>query len=120
MTVNTSARVANLNADRVDGKSASAFLPSATYKVATWLLIPANTFQTVIASCDAGDVLLGGGFWNVDPASHVWDSYPAVMSWLVGVKTGAVTNQVYAYAVCADLGAAHVTVLSEVEPQRDE
>ena len=34
MTVSSTKRVPNLNADRVDGQSAAAFMPSATYR--TW------------------------------------------------------------------------------------
>ena len=61
MNVSSSKKVTNLNADRVDGQSAAAFMPSATYR--TWKLhdVPPLTETSISASCDAGDVLLSGG-----------------------------------------------------------
>ena len=108
LTVSSTRHVNNLNADRVDGKSAAAFLPSATYR--TWQLhdVPPLQEANISASCDAGDVLLSGGFWNVNATTRLWDNYPADLdTWVVGVTTGGFANNIRVYAVCADLGAAH-------------
>ena len=108
MNVSSSKKVTNLNADRVDGQSAAAFMPSATYR--TWKLhdVPPLQEANISASCDAGDVLLSGGFWNVSTTTQLWDNYPADLdTWVVGVTTGGFANNIRVYAVCADLGAAH-------------
>jgi len=121
MNVSSSRKVTNLNADRVDGQSAAAFMPSATYITSKSQTVAPNSVGGINAPCDAGDVLLGGGFWNVGATTHLWDSYPLdSQTWRVLVTTGASANAVYAYAVCADLGAAHITTLAVEEPQRDE
>ena len=123
MTVNSSRRVANLNADKLDGKSASAFLPSKTYTVTASVYVAPSALAAVTASCDTGDLALGGGFYAVDlPTTHIIDNYPGgTSSWLVLAKnTGATGEYVAASALCADLGAAHVTTLSEEPPPRDE
>ena len=62
LRVNSGARVANLNSDKVDGKDASAFIPSKTYKVFATTQGPGGG-QVVIHSafCDEGDQVLSGG-----------------------------------------------------------
>src|SRR5215203_5712282 len=91
MKVNSSTRVAGLNADLVDGKGASQFMASSTYMRE---FNPNGTFpnqggpgtlkndgtRVISQSCDSGDRLLSGGPASVDSGttpSVVLDSFPS-------------------------------------------
>lgn len=106
MNVNSTTRVNGLNADQLDGKDSTAFVPTETYTVQElragegggqiW-----NTF----ANCDRGDTLLGGGF-DTSVDDNVISSTPIVYDvsgWSVGVKDNGLSTVTIAKALCADL-----------------
>jgi hypothetical protein len=74
MAVNSQVKVSNLNADRLDGRDSAGFMPSKIYAVEASTTTPANTLSSAVASCDAGDLAISGGFESVDPTSHVLTS----------------------------------------------
>ena len=90
MKVNSNTRVANLNADRLDGKTAddfyyynekvndseqldgkdsTDFLPSSTYSRQVSHTGTVGTGNVLIASCDPGDLALSAGYWSDDDTS---------------------------------------------------
>ena len=84
LVVNSGAKVANLNVDRLDGKDSSAFLTSAWYRLvgpATFGVADGRTGGLkATLSCDAGDMLMSGGWMtatinnpNVIQGSHNCD-----------------------------------------------
>lgn len=99
MTVNSNTRVANLNADRLDGKDSGGFVAADIYKresaVAAGTQIGDGTFVADQA-CDPGDVLLSGGPANINPTSVMLESFPSpgsTTSWKVRInKNGAADN----------------------------
>jgi len=104
MTVNSDARVNKLNADKLDGRDSAGFLSSEIYAVESGTTTPADTRSTAVASCDAGDLAIGGGFEAVDPTSHVQtSSLSSENQWLVAVQTGSTSDTYSRLAVCADL-----------------
>ena len=65
---------------------------------------------TAQAFCEPGDVVTGGGFFSVNPASAVGhnaplniDGVPAAWSVTVRVESGANADSFTAYAICADM-----------------
>lgn len=64
LQVNSARKVARLNADKVDGKDADAFLPASIYRKETRTDGSGSTNETVRVNfyCDAGDTLLSGGY----------------------------------------------------------
>jgi hypothetical protein len=68
MRVDSSTQVTNLNADQLDGKDSTNFLPRSTYTKEE------TTFGTDLGGgarlaetfCNSGDKILGGGYFNVD------------------------------------------------------
>jgi hypothetical protein len=74
MVVNSATRVTNLNADRLDGKQAGAFLPKATYRKfegTAGTELPSSGSRLANISCDEGDVLLSGGYGSVDAGGRL-------------------------------------------------
>jgi hypothetical protein len=73
MKVDSQARVANLNADRLDGKDSTAFLTAEIYKVsATSEEIQPGFGRGVQVFCDAGDVALSGGYHDINANLKVY------------------------------------------------
>ena len=100
--------VANLDADLVDGKSASAFVASARYKresaVDAGTVIGDGTFVAEQA-CDAGDVLLAGGPANVSATSTLLESFPApgnLNAWKVRINKNGQADNFNVVVLCAD------------------
>ena len=68
MAINSSTKVDNLNSDLLDGQDSTNFLPRSTYTKEE------TTFGTDLGggkrlaetSCNSGDKILGGGYFNVD------------------------------------------------------
>jgi hypothetical protein len=109
MTVNSSARVANLNADRLDNKDASAFLSSTNYSAVSTEGPGAGTgaVRRLEVHCRAGDLPLGGGIANVDPGTVVLSSFPELRftppGWVVSVQhDNTLDNDLVAVVLCAD------------------
>jgi hypothetical protein len=78
LAVDSSAKVDNLNFDRVDGKDSSALMPAKTYVVEHEESIepPTSAISRAIL-CDDGDVPISGGFGSLDPESRIISSRQA-------------------------------------------
>jgi hypothetical protein len=115
MKVNSSTQVAALNADQVDGKSASQLMASSTYLREFTLdpnqvpnqggpgtLKPDGT-RVISKSCDPGDRLLSGGPASVDSGSVVLDSFPSdPVTWTARIKPAAAGDNWTVVVLCAD------------------
>ena len=65
----------------------------------------ANTYADAVATCNAGDRVLGGGFaWQNDADISTVHSTPDPLTnpnqWIVRSKSSAAGNTLYAWAVC--------------------
>lgn len=102
LTVNSAARVVNLNADQLDGLDSAEFsrrrdetrfvrLGIATYEInssGTDAADAADAVTAVVASCNAGDLLQAGGYVDLSPNGIVQDSAPGGPSaWRVEFRT---------------------------------
>jgi hypothetical protein len=133
MTVNSSVKVANLNADRLDdreassfasgvngkatdadkldGKSAEAFLQkSYDYHLST-LFVAAGATENIVADCLPGQVAVTGGYTGVDPGTHVFVSIPDITfdgippdGWKITVQRNSSTSGdfVNAFVACVN------------------
>ena len=79
MTVNSSTKVNNLNADQLDGLDFTFFARNSTYLtegvVNEGLLLGDGTHKA-IAFCEPGDVLISGGPANINKTSDLLESFP--------------------------------------------
>jgi hypothetical protein len=105
--------VANLNADKLDGKDSSGLVPKKTYTKVVSADLAGNLTATITASCDAGDLLLSGGHANISTDDRIITEGPVessnAQSWAFEIRTGPV-NALFdqeAEALCADFGEAH-------------
>lgn len=108
MNVNSTTRVNDLNADRVDGKDSSAFMPADTYEVRESRFGEGDGNQgNRVANCDRGDVLMGGGFISAGSEDDVISNQPikesGVSGWFFGFQDNGPRSEQVAYAICADL-----------------
>ena len=105
MRVNSSEKVAKLNADKLDGLDSARFLSSEIYTVEVTKTTPANVEHAVGISCDPGDQAISGGFLQVASTTHVSESARNSQdTWGVTVLTGSTTSDTwFIQAVCADL-----------------
>jgi len=108
MTVNSSAEVTNLNADKLDGRDASTLMPAQTYTVDETVEMGSNTVGTTrVVFCDEGDVPISGGFSGLGSETQVFSSYRKVHvgrpTWWVSVRKAQGPEDTWtAQAVCAD------------------
>ena len=111
MTVNSKAKVENLNADHVDGKSAGQFLPSAVYRQqSATISIPAGDAYTFNLYCDTGDHVLSGGYHHKHSATNAFDSTPVAggTGWdFYFQNLGASPDTLWAFILCADFAPLH-------------
>ena len=106
LAVNSSSKVDNLNADRVDGKDSSSLMPAQTYVVEHEEIIEPPTVAISRAIlCDDGDVTISGGFGSLAPESQIISSRRIVLgdrdAWLVAVRSSE-SDTFMVSAVCAD------------------
>jgi hypothetical protein len=108
MKVNSSTQVSNLNADLVDGRSASSFVANNTYRSGQGEE-RAGAVQSggkvLTESCLSGDRLLSGGPASVNAASHILDSFASdTNTWQVRINDSAVTggDEFTVVVLCAD------------------
>jgi hypothetical protein len=108
MSVNSSTRVDSLNADQVDGKSASEFVANNIYKresaVAAGTDKGDGTF-VLGQACDPGDVLLSGGPANVNGTSSMVESFPSpgtTNSWSARIQKNGLADNFSVVVICAD------------------
>lgn len=79
MRVNSTTQVDNLNADFLDGKSDSEFMPRSVYKTEAPTdkgKVLGDGSEVKSMSCDPGDTVLSGGPASVNAGSKVLDSFP--------------------------------------------
>lgn len=108
MRVNSSTPVSNLNADFIDGRSASSFVANSTYRLGSGqerLGDPEGGGKVLRQSCLPGDRLLSGGPASVNAASVVLDSFPLdTITWQVRINDSAVSggDSFTVVVLCAD------------------
>jgi hypothetical protein len=106
MTVDSTIKVNDLNADKVDGKGSTAFVPTETYEVRDSRQGQGGgQLEDRIANCDQGDIILNGGFAtgvedNVFTNSALATDPPG---WFVGAQDNGNGSTIAAEANCADL-----------------
>ncbi len=110
LSVNSSARVDNLNSDQLDGKDSSQLRATSFYEVNEPIYGQANTLTGNNASCDAGDEMVSGGYVGLtEPGAQIVTSAPnAPRTWGVIVKSGDIADNFQVRVVCYDFPPAHV------------
>jgi hypothetical protein len=106
MRVNSTTQVANLNADQLDGQSASSFVRTNTYRNESALGAGNDqgdgTFVQLV-SCDAGDVLLSGGPANVNATSDMVESFPNnAGGWSARIHKNGLADNFSVVVLCAN------------------
>jgi hypothetical protein len=113
MTVNSSTRVNNLNADKLDGLDYTFFARNAFYKtegvVNEGQLLGDGTHKAV-AFCEPGDVLLSGGPANINKDTTLLESFPSPglvgtgthHSWTVRVNKHGLADNFNVVVLCID------------------
>lgn len=109
MKVNSSTQVSNLNADLVDGRSASSFVANSTYRLGqgqeragTQL---SDGSKVLSQACLAGDRMLSGGPASVNVNSDVLDSFATdTNTWQARINDSAVSggDSFTVVVLCAD------------------
>jgi hypothetical protein len=105
MTVDSDEKVADFNADKLDGETADDFVSEdKTYTESESEIGPgAGTDVQVLADCDSGDRILGGGGGALlDPDIILRGSEPTFEGWKVVAKDNGSPSFVSAKAICAD------------------
>jgi hypothetical protein len=105
MKVNSDGRVTNLNADKLDGKGASAFMHARTYRVDKPITIDV-VFSTAV-SCDAGDLAISSAWANKDAGTEIVTAAPSIgdpeaMIFLIN-SDAPLLDEMTLMANCADL-----------------
>lgn len=105
MKVNSDGRVANLNADKLDGQEASAFMHARTYRVDKPITVDA-VFSTAVL-CDAGDLAISSAWANKDAGTEIVTAAPSIsnpgaMIFLIN-SDSPLLDDMTLMAVCADL-----------------
>ncbi len=111
MSVNSSAVVTGLNSDMLDGQDASSFLPAKTYtkeSTSTGFDIGGGVFLHE-TYCDAGDTILSGGHFELDPGTTLVASGPNDFheGWQIQWKNDGTADSITISAYCADFGTPH-------------
>lgn len=107
VVVNASAgQATNLNADKVDGQDASAFMTASTYRVDKPITVDV-VFSTVVL-CDPGDLALSGAWANKDATTEIsMATMPSIanLGAVIFLVDGdsPVLEDMTLIAVCADL-----------------
>ena len=105
MSVNSDGRVANLNADKLDGQEASAFMPAKTYRVDKPITIDV-VFSTAVL-CDTGDLAISSAWANKDAGTEIVTAAPSLgnpgaMIFLIN-SDSPLLDDMTLMAVCADM-----------------
>ncbi len=112
MRVNSSTRVTNLNADKLDGLDYSWFMRGRIYKTesvpTTGQPLGDGTFRTA-GWCDEGDFLISGGPANIDKETDLLETFPAPAvvngtnySWAVRVDKNGFADEFNVVVLCVD------------------
>jgi hypothetical protein len=109
MKVNSSTQVSNLNADLVDGRSASSFVANSTYRLGQGQERAGTALsdgsKVLSQSCQSGDRLLSGGPASVNANSDVLDSFAQdTNTWQARINDSAVSggDSFTVVVLCAD------------------
>jgi hypothetical protein len=109
MQVNSSTQVSNLNADLVDGRSASSFVANSTYRLGQGQERAGSELsdgsKVLSQSCLTGDRLLSGGPASVNVNSDVLDSFAQdTNTWQARINDSAVSggDSFTVVVLCAD------------------
>jgi hypothetical protein len=107
--VNSSTQVNNLNADLVDGRSASSFVANSTYRLGQGQERAGDALgdgsKVLSQSCLAGDRLLSGGPASVNVNSDVLDDFARdTVTWQARINDSAVSggDSFTVVVLCAD------------------
>jgi hypothetical protein len=116
MKVDSGAVVNNLNADKIDGKDSTAFVPTATYVSTQTIAAPTapnNTAKSVTVNCNRGlhDMVISGGVeLDISSTDTIYQSRPQAdpafaQGWEVGWRSNSTANVKGAtvYALCAPM-----------------
>ncbi len=112
MRVNSTTKVSNLNADKLDGLDYTWFMRGRIYKTESVTTVGQQlgdgTYRTV-AWCDEGDFLISGGPANIDKETDLLESFPAPpvvngtnYSWAVRVDKNGLSDTFNAVVLCVD------------------
>jgi hypothetical protein len=110
MTVNSSTRVNDLNADQLDGRDSTTFVASNVYKaedpINAGLLLGDGT-RVIAKACGAGDVLLSGGPANINGSGTILlESFPtpgSTNSWTARIaNTDGTPDNFNVVVLCAN------------------
>ena len=104
MTVDSDKKVADLNADKLDGKTADDFVSEdKTYtEVEVELGTGGGAEVQLFADCDSGDRILGGGASAPSTGDLLQVSEPTGQGWKVDAVDNGAQSSVAAKAICAD------------------
>lgn len=114
MTVNSNAKVNNLNADSLDGQDSSAFVPTNTNAFVrnnTYRAEDPVSFGTLLSdgtrviakSCNPGDRLLSGGPANINAGTILLESFPiSTNTWQARIQNDATLDAFNVVVLCAD------------------
>jgi hypothetical protein len=111
MRVNSERRVANLNADQLDGVDSARFIRWASIyerDLETTGGAGPNETATAAVGCDSGDTILSGGFTNMDNGTHLIGSFTGAGtggSHFVQWRNNATVDTVRILVKCADTNA---------------
>ena len=105
MKVNSDRRVANLNADKLDGQEASAFMPAKTYRVDKPITVDV-VFSTAV-SCDTGDLAISSAWAGKNATTEITNaapslSNPGAMTFLID-NTSPLIDDLTLMAICVDM-----------------
>ncbi len=106
MKVNSATQVANLNADKLDGQDASAFMAASTYRVDKPITLDI-VFSTAV-SCDPADLALSGAWAGKDATTEITTATPSIAnpggSVIFLIESNSTKlEEMTLMAVCADL-----------------
>ena len=107
MRVNSGTKVANLNADTVDGRDSAAFWQGNTYTSSK--LVSGSSDGTTVDpatsaehTCDSGDRLLSGGYFMDGTGFEVYADVVFENTYHLKWRNGATANNATVYVNCAD------------------
>lgn len=112
MTVNSSTRVSNLNADKLDGLDYTWFMRGKVYKTesvpTTGQPLGDGTYRTA-AWCNEGDFLISGGPANIDKETDLLESMPSPPlvgqtdhTWTVRINKNGFEDTFNVVVLCVD------------------
>ncbi len=105
MKVDSQEKVANLNADELDGRDADSFVTNFTYRAedpqSAGTLLGDGT-RSITKSCQPGDRMLSGGPANIRESSDLLESYPAsTTTWAARINPNGLEDNWNVVVLCA-------------------